>query len=149
MSAGLHVTRKTDYPITVLRGHSISEVVLCPAGIGFTGIEAPRVVLALAREGVERRAALLGKRSGIPLVVSAKGVELPDVPGERICVAFDALGIKPPDWALASIGILAALRQTITERMLDAALALRFEGQALKAARKLIATVTAAFQKPP
>jgi pyruvate/2-oxoacid:ferredoxin oxidoreductase beta subunit len=149
MSAGLQVTKKTDYPITVLRGHSISEVVLSPEKIGFTGIEAPGIVLALSREGVARRAAFLQKLSGIPLVILAKGVAFPDVPGERIPVAFDDLGIKPPDWALASLGILAVLGHAITVDMLGAALAHRFEGKTLESARALVATVTASFKKPP
>jgi hypothetical protein len=149
MGAGLQVTRKTDYPITVLRGHSISEVVLCPGEIGFTGIEAPGVVIALSREGVERRAGLLDRLAGIPLMLVAKGVDLPDVPGRRVPVAFDALGIKSPDWALACLGILAALQQILTEEMLNAALPLRFEGEALQGARNTVASVTAAFRGPP
>ncbi|MBW2573715.1 MAG: 2-oxoacid:acceptor oxidoreductase family protein, partial [Deltaproteobacteria bacterium] len=53
--AGLQTTQKNEYNITVLRGHSITEVVLSPEEIGYTGIERPDVVLALSREGVERR----------------------------------------------------------------------------------------------
>ncbi|GAH93680.1 unnamed protein product, partial [marine sediment metagenome] len=55
LSAGLNATQKNDYPITVLRGHSISELVLSSEEIGFTGILNPDVIVALSQEGVERR----------------------------------------------------------------------------------------------
>ncbi len=41
LSAGLHATQKNDYPITVLRGHSISELVLSSKEIDYTGIVHP------------------------------------------------------------------------------------------------------------
>ncbi len=37
LTAGLQVSQKSDYPITVLRGHSISEVICSPHLIGYTG----------------------------------------------------------------------------------------------------------------
>jgi len=52
MTAGWHATMKNDYPITVLRGHSVSELVLSPEPVDYTGIEEPKVVLALAEEEV-------------------------------------------------------------------------------------------------
>ena len=46
LSAGLNATQKNDYPITVLRGHSISELVLSAEEIGFSGIANPDVIVS-------------------------------------------------------------------------------------------------------
>ena len=51
--AGLWATRRDDYPVTVMTGHSISEVILSPEEIFYTGIERPDIFLALASEGLK------------------------------------------------------------------------------------------------
>jgi len=55
LCAGMNVSMKNDYNITVLRGQSVSEILISPERIGYTGIESPTVVLALSDEGVQRR----------------------------------------------------------------------------------------------
>ncbi len=55
VTAGLYTTQKNDYPITVMRGHSVTEVILSPEKVDFTGIENPTVLIALAEEGVNRK----------------------------------------------------------------------------------------------
>ena len=55
LTAGLQTTQKNEYNITVLRGPSISELILSPEEIDFTGIENPTVMVALDQEGVDRR----------------------------------------------------------------------------------------------
>ena len=44
---------------------------------------------------------------------------------------FKAQGFKPPDWALASLGVLSKLNIVIRPEMLEAALAARLKGEAL------------------
>ena len=58
-SAGCHASQKSDYPITVMKGYSVSEVILSDSKIDYTGIEKPSVVIALAPEGVNRRRKML------------------------------------------------------------------------------------------
>lgn len=138
MTAGLQVSCKTDYPVTVLRGHSVSEVVLSPDKIGFTGIESPSVIIALSQEGVERWRPFLENLSTTPFVIAAAGVSLPVSQAIRLEVDFRAMGIKSKDWALASLGIMVARKKCVTEKMLSSALAFRFEGDVLAAAQSLI-----------
>ena len=54
-SAGMNASIKNDYNITVLRDQSVSEILLSPEKIGYTGIESPTVVMALSEEGVQRQ----------------------------------------------------------------------------------------------
>ncbi len=50
--AGLWATQRNDYPVTVKSGHSVSEVILAPAEIGYTGISRPQAMLLLFKEGL-------------------------------------------------------------------------------------------------
>jgi 2-oxoglutarate ferredoxin oxidoreductase subunit beta len=144
MHGGLYVTQKNEYNITVLRGPSIAELNLSPEPIGYTGIEVPDAVLAVAPEGVERRAAVFGKLTKDTLVIKAKQVELPPTQANIVEVDFKALGLKQVDWSLASLAALAKQRRAITPEMLEAALKTRFKGKVLEASLQVINKVLAA-----
>ncbi len=125
-AAGCQAAQKSDYPITVMRGHSVSDIILSDAEIEYTGIENPAVVIALAPEGVNRRKKMLTQLSPEALVVKAAGVELPPCQASIIEVDFKAEKIKSPDWALVALAVLAQQNKVLTMDMLKAALKLRF-----------------------
>jgi 2-oxoglutarate ferredoxin oxidoreductase subunit beta len=50
--SGLWATQRNDYPTTVKSGHSVSEVILSPQRIGYTGIAKPQVLLLLFKESL-------------------------------------------------------------------------------------------------
>jgi 2-oxoglutarate ferredoxin oxidoreductase subunit beta len=52
--SGLYATQRDDYPITVMTGHSVCEVILDRAPIGYTGITRPDVLILVAEEGRAR-----------------------------------------------------------------------------------------------
>jgi Pyruvate/2-oxoacid:ferredoxin oxidoreductase gamma subunit len=138
MTAGWHATLKNDYPITVLRGHSVSEMVLSPQPVDYTGIERPQMVIALADEGVGRRKQMLAALDADTLVIKASGVTLPDSDATIQEVDFKARKIKSQDWALASLALLATTGRVISMPMLKAALAARFSATILERAAALI-----------
>ena len=127
MTAGWHATLKNDYPITVLRGHSVSEMVLSPEPVDYTGIERPAVVVALADEGVARRKTLFAGLGPETLVIKAAGIGLPESNATVMEIDFRARKIKTPDWALACLAQLARDNRLISVQMLKAALAMRFK----------------------
>jgi pyruvate/2-oxoacid:ferredoxin oxidoreductase beta subunit/Pyruvate/2-oxoacid:ferredoxin oxidoreductase gamma subunit len=139
ISAGLHATQKNDYPITVLRGHSVSELVIDEAAIGFTGIDLPDVVFALAPEGIARRAALWPRLTADTLVIAAQGVEVPACAAEVKIVDFKGSKIKSADWALASLAVMSAYGRVLSREMLLAALHQRFSGKVLELALEAVA----------
>jgi len=141
-SAGCHATQKNDYPITVMRGHSVSEVILSDRNIEYTGIEDPSVVIALAPEGVNRRRQMLATLSPECLIIKAAGIELPPCEAEIVEIDFTARTIKSPDWALAALAVLAGRGQTLTGEMLTAALRLRFDPKVCERALAVIEGVT-------
>jgi len=138
MTAGRQATQKNEYNITVLRGPSISEMILSPSPIGYTGIRQPSVVIALSNEGVSRRHKMLETLPEQALIIRADGVTIPDSHAEVITVDYKRLGIRPPDWALAAIGVLSSLNRVISRDMLFKALANRFQEPVLSAAQKIV-----------
>ena len=138
LTAGLKTTQKNEYNITVLRGPSISELILSPVEIDFTGIDNPTVVVALDQEGVDRRRSLFNHLGKGTLIIQISGVALPPSKAGIFEVDFKAQGIKRADWALASLAVLAKLKKVIRTEMLKAALKIRFRGDVLKSSLELI-----------
>lgn len=143
LSAGMRATQKNEYNITVLRGLSISEVILSPEDIGFTGIENPTVIVAIGQEGVSRRKALFGRIDRSARVIRAADVELPSTKGAVHRVDFKKQGIKTSDRALASLAVMAKHEWVLSRDMLHAALNLRFKGGILDSALEILKRVEA------
>ena len=141
-SAGSHATQKNDYPITVMRGHSISEVILSEEEIEFTGIEKPAIVMALAQEGVNRRKEMLAGLPSQTHIIKAAGIELPRCKAAVTEIDFKAKKIKSVDWALAALAILARQEMILTMDMLKAALQVRFKKGVYESAIALLESVS-------
>ena len=144
MTAGLHATQKNDYNITVLRGPSISELILSETAIGYTGIGKPAVIVALSQEGADRRRAMFAGLDADTQIVQVAGVRLPPTAATLCPVDFKALGIKPADWALAALAVVAQTGTVIDPPMLAAALKVKFSGDVLAAAAAVIECAAAA-----
>ena len=125
----------------MLRGPSISELILSPDKIDYTGIDMPSVVVALDQEGVDRRGDLFGRLAKDTLIIQISGVSLPASKARIHQVDLKNLGIKRTDWALASLAVLAKLKRVIQPEMLKAALEIRFQGKNLKSSLDMIARV--------
>lgn len=138
MSGGLHVTQKNDYPITVLRGHSVSEVVLSSDPIAFTGSHSPNIVIALAAEGVNRRLQTFKRLDDQALVIAASDITLPETRARVAKVDFSVADIPGNQQALAALAYMAGTRSVISMDMLHSALGYRYQGTVLKKARQVI-----------
>jgi 2-oxoglutarate ferredoxin oxidoreductase subunit beta len=130
-TAGLHATQKNDYPITVMRGHSVSEIVCSETPIDYTGIERPTTIIALGQEGVNRKKAMFRDLGADTLIVKAGDVELPASGGAVMEVDFKAENIRSGDRALTALARLAADNRVLSRDMLITALKLRFSGKTL------------------
>lgn len=78
--SGLYATRRDDYPVTVMTGHSVSEIILSPEEIFYTGIEQPDLFLGLAPEGMKfsrRQFAALTERSTLYIRRDLLPIETP------------------------------------------------------------------------
>ncbi|MGA9178615.1 MAG: thiamine pyrophosphate-dependent enzyme [Desulfobacterales bacterium] len=138
LTAGFQTTQKNEYNITVLRGPSITEVILSPQAIGYTGIERPDVVLALSQEGVDRRKRLFDLLDNSVLILQAPGVLIPSCNAEILQTNFKSQKIKSTDWALAALIVLAKMNRVIHLEMLKTALKYKFRNNILTSSLDLI-----------
>lgn len=61
--SGLWAAQRDDYPITIMTGHSVAELVLSPNEIEYSGIEKPDAMILLSKDGagkVGRKLAAMG-----------------------------------------------------------------------------------------
>ena len=138
LTAGFQTTQKNEYNITVLRGPSITEVILSPQAIGYTGIERPDVILALSQEGVDRRKRLFDLLDNSVLILQAPGVLIPSCKAETYQTNFKSQKIKSTDWALAVLIMLAKMNRVIHLEMLKTALKYKFKNNILTSSLDLI-----------
>jgi 2-oxoglutarate ferredoxin oxidoreductase subunit beta len=141
LHAGLNATQKNDYDITVLRGPSISEMILSPQTIDYTGIARPTVVVAIGPEGVARRKKMFAGLDETCAVIQAAGVDIPACRARIHRVDLKAQGFKGTDWALASLGVMSQLGLVVRPQMLEAAVASRLRGESMIGALEIVRRV--------
>jgi 2-oxoglutarate ferredoxin oxidoreductase subunit beta len=109
--SGLWATQRDDFPITVLTGHSVSEMILSPEKIDFFGVPSPDVVLAVSPDGVLRIKSVL---EGLRLEATVYALEELDIPKTRARVVRIPLaqGFKPGKEYLAAAVFGWFLKQT-------------------------------------
>ncbi|MBW1616684.1 MAG: 2-oxoacid:acceptor oxidoreductase family protein [Deltaproteobacteria bacterium] len=122
LKAGLFTTLKSDYNITVLRGHSISEAVLSDNKIQYIGSGTPAVILAVDKEGITRKEAAFKKLNKNTLIITGNDMEIPDTNATIFAVDFKKLKIKSHERALASLAVMALHNRVISYDMLISAL---------------------------
>lgn len=137
MSGGLHVSQKNDYPITVLRGHSIAEVVLDRQPIDYTGIGVPAIVVCVAAEGVARRKEIFGMLPEDALVVKDSTLTLPETRARVVNIDFAGLHIGASEQGLAALAVVAR-EGLLTREMLVAGLSIRYRGKILDNAMAVV-----------
>jgi Pyruvate/2-oxoacid:ferredoxin oxidoreductase gamma subunit len=136
--AGMHVTQKNDYAITIMRGPSVAEVIVSPEPITYTGVEKPDFVAALSEDGVRRARDLFDRIRPDGLVISAAGVEVPATAASIEEIEFKAVGIKKRERALATLALLAKRSDPVTVEMLTEAITLSFHGKRREEALEVI-----------
>jgi pyruvate/2-oxoacid:ferredoxin oxidoreductase beta subunit/Pyruvate/2-oxoacid:ferredoxin oxidoreductase gamma subunit len=100
MFSGLSATQKNDYPITVMTGHSLSEIILSPDRIDYTGIGAPEYMVVYSEDGLKKVRATI---SGLPessVIYADETLDLPETnakvhrfPFIRVSKSIDRLSI--------------------------------------------------------
>ncbi len=143
VTAGMHATQKNDHDVTVMRGPSVSEIILAPTPIDFSGVECPDAVVAVSQEGVSKRQDLFSRISSRAKVIAAADVEIPSCPGATLPVDFRSHGIRKSERALAALFLLARTHDPISADMLVAAMERTLSGRILEESLRLQERVTA------
>jgi hypothetical protein len=76
-------------------------------------------------------------------VIRASGIELPPCQATIIEVNFKAEKIRPQDWALAALSVLARQNKVLTMDMLMSALRLKFKSPVLETAMSVTEKIAA------
>ncbi len=111
--SGLWVTQRNDYPVTVKSGHSVSEVILAPDEVRYTGISKPEVLLLLFKEGLGTVQAQLAAMDENDLLIINQELLPVQTRARILALDFKQMGNwagKKEVWAV--IGLSALLHHT-------------------------------------
>ncbi len=108
--SGMYGTQKDDYPITVMTGHSNSEVILSPEPIEYTGITVPEYAVLLSQEGINRAADTISAMGPACTIIADDGVVVPETDAGIIKLPLAAMAKKIDKFAMASLAFGALVR---------------------------------------
>ena len=107
--SGLWASQRDDYPVTVKTGHSISEVILSPEPIRYTGIPKPDVLLLLSRDGLRKAGKYLSRLTAEDWFFTVPAFADLETPARKVVLDFKSAKIAAPARELALISIGAAV----------------------------------------
>lgn len=110
--AGLHVTQKDDYPITIMTGHSISELILSPESILYTGIDAPDHMIVISSEGLEKSQRSIERMRPDALLFIDSDLPEPKTAARVVAVPFKKMAQSVDRYATATVALAAFLEAT-------------------------------------
>ena len=111
--AGLWATQRNDYPVTVKAGYSVSEVILSPTEVLYTGIPIPDIALVLFPEGLIRVQKRLIRMTAAGLVLASVDIAPLDTPAQQIALDLPGVerwGKRKEYWTVMALA--AVLRKT-------------------------------------
>ena len=148
MSSGLWVSQKNDYPITVLRGHSISEVVVDIKPISYTGINKPVVIICVGQEGVDRRGKMFAEADADTVIIAFPDLTLPVTAARVIMCDGGELKLKKGQRGIAALAVLVQTGLILDCDMLNNAIKTRYSGMMADASLEVVATILTPLLPP-
>jgi len=109
IASGLYATQKDDYPITVMTGHSLAEVILSPQHIDYTGIDEPDIVVAISTDGVKRASNCIGTLPETTTIYAEESLLLPENKARVLRFPFIETARRAGRLSLASVAIGAVI----------------------------------------
>jgi 2-oxoglutarate ferredoxin oxidoreductase subunit beta len=109
--SGLYATQRDDYPITVMTGHSVCEVILDTEPIGYTGITRPDVLILVAREGQARVRAELAAMTPDDRAYVARDLLPVETQAQILPLDFEGIDLRVTRRDRAILALGAALRR--------------------------------------
>jgi pyruvate/2-oxoacid:ferredoxin oxidoreductase beta subunit/Pyruvate/2-oxoacid:ferredoxin oxidoreductase gamma subunit len=101
--SGLYAAQRDDYPITVKTGHSVSELILSPEPIDYTGVELTDALLVLTEDGRKKAGPYAASLAPGGRIFRVEGVG--ELPGRIETLDFMRSGVRfaKTDVALAAL----------------------------------------------
>ena len=107
--AGLFATQKDDYPITVQTGHSVSEIIVSPERIDYTGIDSPDFFVVLSEDGLARARSRIEALAATCALYAEETLELPATRARVRRLPFAELSRRVGRPAVATAALAALL----------------------------------------
>ena len=108
MYSGLSATQKDDYPITIMTGHSVSEIIVSPERINYTAIDTIDYFVLVSEDGLKKTRSRIEKLSSTCTLYVEKSLELPHTKAKIIRLPLIATAKKVNRLSIGVI-VLAAL----------------------------------------
>jgi pyruvate/2-oxoacid:ferredoxin oxidoreductase beta subunit len=112
IASGLYATQKDDYPITVMTGHSLAEVILSPQHIDYTGIDEPDIILAISEAGVKQAGGSIGALPKTATIFAEESLDLPETNAQVRRFPFIKTAKSINRLSLTSVAIGSVLADT-------------------------------------
>jgi len=112
MLSGLEATQKDDYPITVMTGHSLAEVIVSPDRIEYTAIESPDYFLVISEDGLKRARPRI---EGLPetcTLYADESLELPETKAKVVRLPWAETAKKIDRLSVAVVALATVLQDT-------------------------------------
>ena len=108
--AGLTATQKDDYPITVMTGHSISEIILAPSAIEYTAIDSPDAFVVLSDDGLNKSRKWIARLSATCTVYFDETLSPPKTDAQLRALPFSRAAKEVGRFSASSIALGAVLK---------------------------------------
>jgi len=110
MYSGLEVTQKDDYPITVMTGHSTSELVISPEPINYNAIESPNYILLISEEGLKVSRSRIEKLPENCKLLADSSLELPETKASVFTFPFLKTARKINRFSVGIVALAVLIR---------------------------------------
>jgi pyruvate/2-oxoacid:ferredoxin oxidoreductase beta subunit/Pyruvate/2-oxoacid:ferredoxin oxidoreductase gamma subunit len=112
MFSGLDATQKDDYPITVMTGHSLAEVIVSNEPIDYTAIDAPDVFVVTSEDGLQKTRARLAQLPKTCTLYADEALELPGTEARVVQLPWAATARKISRLSIAVVALAGVLQDS-------------------------------------
>ncbi len=109
--SGLWATQRDDYPTTVKSGHSISEIILSPDEVRYTGVRKPDALVLISQDGLKKSGRYLASMTEEDVLFTIPQFEHVETRARKVILDPKRAGIRITRTNLALLLTAAALRE--------------------------------------
>jgi pyruvate/2-oxoacid:ferredoxin oxidoreductase beta subunit/Pyruvate/2-oxoacid:ferredoxin oxidoreductase gamma subunit len=112
MFCGLEATQKDDYPITVMTGHSLAELIFSRQRIEYTAIESPDYLLVISEDGLKSTHDQIQRLPETCIVYAERSLGLPATKAKVVRCSIAQAAAETSRQSTAVIAVAAMLQHT-------------------------------------
>jgi len=109
MFADLNATQKDDYPITVMTGHSVTEIILSPERIDYTAIDSADYFVVISEDGLKKSRGRIERLGSSATVYAEESLDLPATGAKVVRLPFIATAKKINRLSIGVVALAAML----------------------------------------